>query len=78
MADAKKDLRPKSANVDMSDIRTRYKELVRQLSEGGATSIPGIELVADTCHGGEFCHGGTGKSLEFDELIRRRLEQIQK
>ena len=74
MAEVKKETRP--PNASMAEIRARYREILKEFAS--SERIPGIELVAETCHGGQFCHGGTGKTLDLEELIRQRLEQTAK
>jgi hypothetical protein len=60
------------ATKDLAEIRATYRKLFEQLAKLGSVIPGGIEVVAETCHGGEFCHGGTTKSFDREELLKRK------
>jgi hypothetical protein len=72
MATTRKGVGTRVPSRELEEVRALYRDLFERLARMGNTMPAGIELVAETCHGGEFCHGGTTKSVNREELLRQR------
>lgn len=55
--------------AETSVLRAHYKALLESILRPDRNPQFGIELVAETCHGGDFCHGGTNRTITPQELV---------
>ncbi|GIM28318.1 hypothetical protein CPJCM30710_09840 [Clostridium polyendosporum] len=55
------------------EIRSQYNNMVERFAEMEPLIRKRLDLVATTCHGGQYCHGGTAKTPDFDNPINKAL-----
>jgi len=66
-----------ASDKDLDEIRSLYRQLVEKIAKAGSVYPGGLEVVAETCHGGEFCHGGTTKTFDQAELLRKKASRAE-
>lgn len=59
--------------TEINSIRTEYESLLKKVIDLGSRLPGGIDLVAETCHGGDFCHGGTTRTSKLDQVVNPQL-----
>jgi hypothetical protein len=67
----------RASDKDLEEIRSLYREMVDKITKAGRAYPGGLEVIAETCHGGEFCHGGTTKTFDQAELLRQRASRSE-
>jgi hypothetical protein len=60
-------------NREIAEIRQQYTAILDRVAKLGTRLPGGMELVAETCHGGQFCHGGSSKTLTPEDLAATRV-----
>jgi hypothetical protein len=61
-------LKKGKAAAEIAEIQSEYARLLDRVTKLGEKIPGGINPMAHTCHGGEFCHGGTGRSALTDRV----------